>query len=358
MQSTKANETQNTEENSAKKKRGAEKEIRKEDVKGEDEEDEDEDEDVQKQGTWQRADEATLAQRKKVKVRGRGNSTLEPENVQAPPPLFPTFNFSLPITPSSEKNGKDKSSEETKKEEYKSPFAQLNFPTPSWLTNPTTSSSTTPSFTFSTSFSFSSSPSSFSTTTSIFGLNIAPPIATSSAPSFESNSPSSSPTSSPERESPTSEKTESKLPSEPIKTGEEEEQHVFQTRAKLFVLDTKDNKWHERGVGQFKVNASKDGSSSRLVMRVEGIGRLILNIPIYATMKIEKSGDKAVRFIGASMDKDKEKEMNIYSLRVATKDIVDQMIDAVEKQKRPTTLHTNGEQKEHHTTPTKQEEHQ
>jgi len=132
---------------------------------------------------------------------------------------------------------------------------------------------------------------------------------------------------------------ESRLPNEPIKTGEEDEQHIFQTRAKLFVLDAKENKWHERGVGQLKVNASINGASSRLVMRVEGIGRLILNIPIHANMKIEKSGDKAVRFIGASMDK--EKEMSIYSVRVAAKDIVEQLIEAVEKQRRSDSTTTS-----------------
>ncbi len=53
---------------------------------------------------------------RKVKVRRTG-SKPEPENAEAPLPLFPTFNFNA--TQKDDKNGKEKNGEEPKKDEYK-----------------------------------------------------------------------------------------------------------------------------------------------------------------------------------------------------------------------------------------------
>jgi hypothetical protein len=49
-------------------------------------------------------------------------------------------------------------------------------------------------------------------------------------------------------------------------------------------------------------------------MRAEGSLRLILNMPVFANIKIEKAGDKVVKFLGPSTEK--EGAMVIYSLRV------------------------------------------
>lgn len=72
-------------------------------------------------------------------------------------------------------------------------------------------------------------------------------------------------------------------------------------------------------------------------MRVEASLRLILNVPVFHSMKIEKLGEKAVRFTGPSVDK--PDQLSIYSVRVATPELADQLIKAVEdyKPKEPTT---------------------
>ena len=49
-----------------------------------------------------------------------------------------------------------------------------------------------------------------------------------------------------------------------VPTGEEEEETVYQTRAKLFVMQT-DGGWKERGTGTLKLNVRRsDGRGARL----------------------------------------------------------------------------------------------
>ncbi|PGH06789.1 hypothetical protein AJ79_06430 [Helicocarpus griseus UAMH5409] len=108
-------------------------------------------------------------------------------------------------------------------------------------------------------------------------------------------------------------------------TGEEGEVNLFSCRGKLFHFDGKE--WKERGVGVFKVNVrepqddseerdveegkSKDEGAekapkkktARLIMRADGVWRVILNIPMYKGMKAgDPSGapppGKQVHFAG------------------------------------------------------------
>lgn len=46
-------------------------------------------------------------------------------------------------------------------------------------------------------------------------------------------------------------------------TGEEDEDTVYSTRAKLFVMESEGG-WKERGVGQLKLNKRRDDGSARL----------------------------------------------------------------------------------------------
>lgn len=108
----------------------------------------------------------------------------------------------------------------------------------------------------------------------------------------------------------------------PGTTGEEgEETVVGPIKGKAFFLDMAGDppKYVERGIGQVKVNvgsagvqedgkgddkAENDGDknkskrSARLLMRVEGSGRLVLNVRLYKGMKIEPVGaGKMIRFV-------------------------------------------------------------
>ncbi|KAF3089571.1 hypothetical protein TWF102_009572 [Orbilia oligospora] len=79
-----------------------------------------------------------------------------------------------------------------------------------------------------------------------------------------------------------------------IKSGEEDYDMVFQARAKLFELGG--GAWKERGIGNIRVlvpkseeefeepEASKRPTVGRIVMRQEGVGRLILNTSMFRNM--------------------------------------------------------------------------
>lgn len=63
-------------------------------------------------------------------------------------------------------------------------------------------------------------------------------------------------------------------------TGEEDEETIFQGDFKLFVWDLATSNWIEKGRGQLKLNDSIDASKSRLIMRIGGTLRIILNVSI------------------------------------------------------------------------------
>lgn len=65
-------------------------------------------------------------------------------------------------------------------------------------------------------------------------------------------------------------------------TGEEDEETIFQGEFKLFVWDLSTSNWIEKGRGQLKLNDSIDRTEkkSRLIMRVSGTLRILLNVSI------------------------------------------------------------------------------
>ncbi|ODQ51563.1 PH domain-like protein [Saitoella complicata NRRL Y-17804] len=87
-----------------------------------------------------------------------------------------------------------------------------------------------------------------------------------------------------------------------VKTGEEEETTVYNSKAKLFSFDTKEQAWKERGVGTLRVNLYQDKKlGGRIVMRADAVYRVILNVKLFKNMKIETSKDavmneKSIRF--------------------------------------------------------------
>ncbi|CED83370.1 Ran-binding protein RANBP1 and related RanBD domain proteins [Phaffia rhodozyma] len=85
-----------------------------------------------------------------------------------------------------------------------------------------------------------------------------------------------------------------KMEAQDVITGEEEEDTKHQVRCKLYVME-KDGGWKERGTGLFKLNIHSLTKTPRLLMRADGIFRLILNVALFSGMKLEKQ-DKWVRF--------------------------------------------------------------
>ena len=70
-------------------------------------------------------------------------------------------------------------------------------------------------------------------------------------------------------------------------TGEEHETSAWIGRAKLYTMDGegKERGWKERGVGNIKLNVTKDEpKKARFVLRADGTHRLILNAAVTKTL--------------------------------------------------------------------------
>jgi hypothetical protein len=113
-----------------------------------------------------------------------------------------------------------------------------------------------------------------------------------------------------------------------VETGEEAEETVFSCRAKLYHFEGKE--WKERGVGTFKINTAWAPSSeeslerkSRLIMRTDGVHRVVLNTPIFKGMKVgtpegnEPTG-KTLNITGMEAGKPTLFALKVSSFRSAT----------------------------------------
>ncbi|WWC68194.1 uncharacterized protein I206_102117 [Kwoniella pini CBS 10737] len=110
-----------------------------------------------------------------------------------------------------------------------------------------------------------------------------------------------------------------------VTTGEEDEETVFQTRTKLYTNEGSAG-WKERGVGLLKLNVSrKDGSGARLVMRTDGVHRLILNSKLYSHLTLYPDG-KMVR-----MTLPEDGKMTIVCFRMSNPKTVDDLCENIEE---------------------------
>lgn len=80
-----------------------------------------------------------------------------------------------------------------------------------------------------------------------------------------------------------------------VETGEEEERTYFSCKAKLYQFS--DKEWRERGIGTFKVNVKlvngkEDKKATRMIMRADGVGRVMLNTPLFKGMTVGDASGK------------------------------------------------------------------
>lgn len=82
-------------------------------------------------------------------------------------------------------------------------------------------------------------------------------------------------------------------------TGEEDEETIFQGDFKLFVWDLATSNWIEKGRGQLKLNDSieHEDKKSRIIMRVSGTLRIILNVAVNPSFfKVIANSKTNIRF--------------------------------------------------------------
>ncbi|KAG0021474.1 single stranded nucleic acid binding protein [Entomortierella chlamydospora] len=77
-----------------------------------------------------------------------------------------------------------------------------------------------------------------------------------------------------------------KLEAVQVKTHEEEEDSIFQMRAKLFRFDKEANEWKERGTGEVKFLQHKESKKIRLLMRRDRTLKICANHYITSEMTL------------------------------------------------------------------------
>ena len=128
---------------------------------------------------------------------------------------------------------------------------------------------------------------------------------------------------------------------EGVVTGEEEEKQVFQTRAKLFKLVKQSDKasWSEVGVGPVRVNVpieKEDENESstrrlaRIIMRRQGVLKLLLNTVLVPELVFEIVGDNMLRFACESFTEEHPKgELSSFLLKFGRTEERNQLLEAI-----------------------------
>nr|ODN90853.1 hypothetical protein L204_05692 [Cryptococcus depauperatus CBS 7855] len=108
-----------------------------------------------------------------------------------------------------------------------------------------------------------------------------------------------------------------------VTTGEEGEQTIFQARSKLYINE---NGWKERGVGLLKLNVDRsDGTGARLVMRADGVFRLLLNSKLYKGLNPTVEGKTVLM----TLPNVGEKQLAIICLRLANAKVAEELADHI-----------------------------
>lgn len=106
-------------------------------------------------------------------------------------------------------------------------------------------------------------------------------------------------------------------------TGEEDDMTLFQTRAKLYTQD-ESFAYKERGTGLLKVNVRRrDGEGARIVMRAEGVLRLLLNMPLYPGLICELGPDPKFIKVAEITSRDRK----LHAVKVGSAKVAQELYD-------------------------------
>ncbi|KAI3737616.1 hypothetical protein L2E82_27624 [Cichorium intybus] len=117
-----------------------------------------------------------------------------------------------------------------------------------------------------------------------------------------------------------------------VETGEENEKAVFTADSVLF--EFLDGGWKERGKGELKVNVLTTGTKkARLVMRARGNYRLILNASIFPDMKLTNMEKKGITFACLNSTGEGQNGLSTFALKFKDASIVDEFRSVVTEHK-------------------------
>ncbi|RKF72708.1 putative ran-binding protein [Golovinomyces cichoracearum] len=118
-----------------------------------------------------------------------------------------------------------------------------------------------------------------------------------------------------------------------IGPGEEDEDVIHEVRVKAQKLVSKEaegiKKWEIKGIGPLRVLRHKNSGTSRLLLRGDPSGKIVLNKSILGNVTYKSSG-KTIKFLSAS---DTGKEIETWILQVKTEEFADKLASVLEDQK-------------------------
>ena len=83
--------------------------------------------------------------------------------------------------------------------------------------------------------------------------------------------------------------------------GEEDEDVLFAVKAKAMIFESSDKGWVTRGVGKLRVLKHRETAKTRVLMKQDPSGKIILNAALLSTMKYEYMQNKSVK-MGVATD--------------------------------------------------------
>jgi len=107
---------------------------------------------------------------------------------------------------------------------------------------------------------------------------------------------------------------------------EGEEKRAYETRAKVFKLDTESKQYKQLGLGDLRIMVDKTTKKSRIVL-YDACGRLMVNLNLYKGITFNREGKKAVAFVASTADEGPAKFM----VRVKNTELADALKEAFEK---------------------------
>ena len=127
-------------------------------------------------------------------------------------------------------------------------------------------------------------------------------------------------------------------PVEKIETGEEDEQSHFNATVKAFELNLSNvsEGWKERGLGPIRVNQSlSDPGNSRIIMRSQGLLRVILNLKITKSTELLKNLESSLspgKFLRLNSISQQQQPIQ-YLIKFSSQQLRDEFYDQVESMK-------------------------
>ncbi|KAG4303479.1 hypothetical protein PCK1_000443 [Pneumocystis canis] len=112
--------------------------------------------------------------------------------------------------------------------------------------------------------------------------------------------------------------------------GEENEDSIFTTKAKIYKYSTKENKFLDLGIGILKLNVDKDTLKARVLARLQGSGKVIINIGLRKDFQYLITGKKSVKIPAIPSE---GTGIDTYLVRVRDEETSKKLADLLESKK-------------------------